>query len=359
MIDRLVFESFTIRRRNVFRIATGASDVEDNVIVRLEADGEFGMGNASPSDVTHETKDTIVDFLASAQKKVIGVDEEDLDALHRALDSISPGNTAVKAALDMAAYDLVAKRSGKRVFEHLGGEGDGRMLTDITIGIEDVEETVRRALAHRDNGFRALKLKVGLDLEEDARRMAAVRDAIGPGIEMRVDANQGYSVDEAIGFCEEMHTLGVVLVEQPVAADDYDGLKAVRERSPVPIMADECLKSVYDARKVAAMGAADMINIKMMKCGGIRPALEIDEIARDAGLTTMVGCMGEIQLSIAAGLHFALGSDTVRYVDLDSHFSMIDDPSSGLTFEDGLLGLSSRAGLGISTVLDGGRPGDQ
>ena len=352
MIDELVFESFLIKRRNVFRIATGASDVEDNVIVRLRSGDEYGVGNASPSDVTHETKDSIVSFLGSARSTLVGADERDLEGLRRILDSVAPGNTAAKAAVDMAAYDLLAKRSGKRVFEYLGGAGDGRMLTDMTIGIEGVDETVRRARAHVENGFRALKLKVGLDLGEDLVRMAAVRDAVGPGIEMRVDANQGYSVDDSVGFCEAMHSLGVTLVEQPVDADDYEGLRKVRERSPVPIMADECIRTVEDARKVAEMGAADIINIKLMKCGGIGPALEIDRIAEDAGLATMVGCMGEIQLSIAAGLHFSLGSRTVRYVDLDSHFSMIDDPSSGLTFEGGMLGVSGAPGLGISTVLD-------
>ena len=352
MIDDLRFEAFLIKRKSVFRIATGASDVEDNVIVRLGSDGEFGVGSASPSDVTHETKDTITDFLRAARQRVTGVDESDLSALHESLDSVARGNTAAKAAVDMAAYDLLAKRADKRVFELLGGAGDGSMLTDITIGIEDREETVKRAVAHCAEGFRALKLKVGLNLSEDIERMTAVRDAIGPCVEMRVDANQGYSVDEASRFCEEMHTLGVVLVEQPVDADDYEGLRKVRERSPVPIMADECLRTVDDARKVAEMGAADIINIKLMKSGGIHPAVEIDEIAKDAGMTTMVGCMGEIQLSIAAGLHFALGSGNVRYVDLDSHFSMIDDPSTGLTFKDGALGVAPRPGLGVATDLD-------
>ena len=350
MIDDLRFEAFLIKRKSVFRIATGASDVEDNVIVRLGSDGEFGVGSASPSDVTHETKDTITDFLRAARQRVTGVDESDLSALHESLDSVARGNTAAKAAVDMAAYDLLAKRADKRVFELLGGAGDGSMLTDITVGIEDREETVKRAVAHCAEGFRALKLKVGLNLSEDIERMTAVRDAIGPCVEMRVDANQGYSVDEASRFCEEMHTLGVVLVEQPVDADDYEGLRKVRERSPVPIMADECLRTVDDARKVAEMGAADIINIKLMKSGGIHPAVEIDEIAKDAGMTTMVGCMGEIQLSIAAGLHFALGSGNVRYVDLDSHFSMIDDPSTGLTFKDGSLAVAPRPGLGIATT---------
>lgn len=352
MIDRLESKSYRIKRKNTFRIATSASDVEDNILVRIDAGDDFGVGNASPSDVTHETRESIETFLGRASKSMVGVDETDLPAVHLALEGIAPGNTSAKAAIDTAVYDLLSRRDGKPLFEHLGGRGDGSALTDMTIGIEDEEETVRRAKTHCGNGFRALKLKVGLDLEGDVRRMRAVRDAVGPSIEMRVDANQGYSVGQAVSFCEEMHTLGVVLVEQPVSADDYSGLRTVRERSPIPIMADECLRTVADAEKVAAEGAADIINIKLMKSGGIFPAIAIDDIAKDAGITTMIGCMGEIQQSIAAGLHFALGSGNVKFVDLDSHFSMIDDPSSGLAFEDGRLRVSGLPGLGMTTDID-------
>ncbi|UCE45825.1 MAG: dipeptide epimerase [Methanobacteriota archaeon] len=352
MIDHLTSRSYLIKRKNVFRIATSASDVEDNIMVRVEAEGEFGVGNASPSDVTHETRGSIEAFLEQARGKIAGMDETNLSTLHDALESIASGNTSAKAAIDMAVYDLLGKREGKPLFGYLGGSGDGSALTDMTIGIEDEEETVRRATRHCREGFRALKLKVGLDLEGDVRRMSAVRDAIGPSVEMRVDANQGFTVEEALVFCEEMHALDVVLVEQPVAEDDYTGLKKVRERSPVPIMADECLRTVADAKRVAAEGAADIINIKLMKSGGVFPALAIDDIARDAGIITMVGCMGEIQQSIAAGLHFALGRDNVRFVDLDSHFSMIDDPSSGLEFKNGRLRVSGLPGLGMATDMD-------
>lgn len=352
MIDGVRFRSYSVKRRNVFRIATSASDVEDNIIVRVDSGDDFGMGNASPSDVTHETRETVERFIAASAKRFPGVAEDDLPSLHDVLDSIASGNTAAKAAIDMAVHDLLAKRDGVELYRSLGGDGDGRMLTDMTVGIEDIDETVRRAVSSCKDGFKALKLKVGLDLEQDIVRVAAVRAAVGPGVEIRVDANQGYDVDQAIRFCEEMQTLGVVLVEQPVDADDHVGLKAVRKRSPVPIMADECLRTIADAERVAAEGSADIINIKLMKSGGIHPATIIDEIARDAGMTTMVGCMGEIQLSIAAGLHFALSSKNVRYVDLDSHFSMIDDPSSGLTFEDGRIGVSGMPGLGIRTDVD-------
>ena len=352
MIDSLRFRAHSVKRRNVFRIATSASDTEDNVIVRVDSDGDFGVGNASPSDVTHETRDSIERFLTQAAKRLGEVSEDDLQSLHDLLDSIAPGNTSAKAAIDMAVHDLLAKRDGRQVYEALGGHGGGSMVTDMTVGIEDVHETVRRAVSSCREGFRALKLKVGLDIDQDISRIAAVRDAVGQGVELRVDANQGYDVEQAVRFCEEMASLGVVLVEQPVHADDYAGLKTVRDRSPVPIMADECLRTIADAERVASEGSADIINIKLMKSGGIHPARVIDDIAKDAGMTTMIGCMGEIQLSIAAGLHFALGSKNIKYVDLDSHFSMIDDPSSGLTFEDGLIGVSGRPGLGIRTDMD-------
>ncbi|UCE80474.1 MAG: dipeptide epimerase [Methanobacteriota archaeon] len=352
MIDHLEHRSYLIRRKGTFRIATSASDTEDNIMVRVGAASDFGIGNASPSDVTHETRGTIEEFLERASRSMIGVDESDPLAVHRALESTAPHNTSAKAAVDMAVYDLLSKRSGEPLFEYLGGSGDGSALTDITIGIVDEKETVQRAIAHCGEGFRALKLKVGLDLEDDIRRMKAVRDAVGSGIEMRVDANQGYSVEQAVRFCEEMDTIDVVLVEQPVDANDYAGLKKVKDRSSIPIMADECLRTVADAKRVAAEGAADIINIKLMKSGGVFPALTIDEIASDAGITTMIGCMGEIQQSIAAGLHFALGTNNVKFIDLDSHFSMMDDPSSGLVFEDGRLRVSGLPGLGMKTDLD-------
>lgn len=225
------------------------------------------------------------------------------------------------------------------------------MLTDMTIGIESKEITVKRALKHYKEGFRALKIKVGLDLEGDVKRVAAVRDAVGPKVQLRVDANQGYTVDQAVVFCEAMKTLDVVLVEQPVKAEDYAGLKKVKERSPVPIMADECVKDVADARRVIKDHAVDLINIKLMKSAGIHDAIAINRLAAEAGIGTMVGCMGEIQLSIAAGLHFVLSSDNVRFADLDSHFNVVDDPSSGLEFSDGRLCAPDKTGLGISVSL--------
>lgn len=351
MIDSIVYKSFVNRRTSTFTIATGSSDVEENVIVKVVSGDEFGIGNASPSKVTDENLESIKEFLSTTPKKLVGTDETDLLKLHQRLDAIAPGNTAAKAGVDIAIFDLLSKRERKPLFEYLGGSRD-RMMTDMTIGIEQKEVTVKKALLHYKAGFRALKLKVGLDLADDVSRVAAVREAVGPRVELRVDANQGYTVEKAISFCEAMRAYNVAVIEQPVPADDYAGLKAVTQASPIPIMADECVKSVLDARKVAREGDADMINIKLMKSAGIHDAVMINRLAESTDMNTMIGCMGEIQVSIAAGLHFALSSENVQFADLDSHFSIVDDPSSGLIFSEGYLVAPNKPGLGISTPLD-------
>jgi L-alanine-DL-glutamate epimerase-like enolase superfamily enzyme len=352
MIDRIEYRTFVNKRSTTFTIATGSSSEEENTIVKLVSGDDFGIGSANPSDVTKETRQSIEGFLARAQKKLTGTPEDDLDKLHHRLDAIEQGNTAAKAAIDIAVFDLLSKREKKPLHEFLGGSRD-RMITDMTIGIESKETTVQKAVKHTRSGFRALKIKVGLDCDEDVKRVAAVRQAVGPSIQLRVDANQGYSVDQAIGFCEEMQVLDVAVVEQPVRAGDYAGLKKVRDSVDIAVMADECVKSVLDARKVAREGIADMINIKLMKSAGINDAVMMNRLAGAADMCTMVGCMGEIQVSIAAGLHFALSSENVLFADLDSHFNLIDDPSEGLAFEDGCLIAPKRPGLGVRTPLDG------
>lgn len=351
-VDSVQTMTFINKRRCTFRIATGSSDMAENVVVKVVAGDDSGVGSASPSDVTHETVGSVEAFLAKVPRKIVGTDETDLSGLHRRLDAIAPGNTSAKAAVDMAVYDLLSRREKKPLYKYLGGSRGDSVLTDMTIGIESKEVTVQRALKHYKEGFRALKVKVGLDLGDDVRRVAAVRDAVGPMVQLRVDGNQGYTVEEAVAFCQEMKTLDVVLVEQPVKAEDYAGLKRVKERSPVPIMADECVKDVADAKRVIKDRAVDLINIKLMKSAGIHDAITINRLAAEAGIGTMVGCMGEIQLSIAAGLHFVLSSDNVRFADLDSHFNIIDDPSSGLEFTDGRLHAPSGPGLGIVTPFD-------
>ncbi len=202
-ISSVETRTFVNRRRCTFRIATGCSDTAENTVVKVTVGDESGVGNASPSDVTHETVQSVEEFLSKVPKKIVGTDETDLSGLHRRLDAIAPGNTSAKAAVDMAVYDLLSKREEKPLHKFLGGARGDSVLTDMTIGIESKEVTVQRALKHYKEGFRALKVKIGLDLQGDIRRVAAVRDAVGPMVQLRVDGNQGYTVEEAVRRTEE------------------------------------------------------------------------------------------------------------------------------------------------------------
>ena len=169
---------------------------------------------------------------------------------------------------------------------------------------------------------------------------------------IRVDANQGYDVKTAIEVITAIEPYDIEQIEQPVKWDDLDGLAEVKRHSSIPITADEAVKTKEDARKVVENECADKINIKLMKCGGMTKALEINRIAEKNGLETMIGCMSENRISIAAGLHFALAQENVLYADLDSHFSLIDDKTDGgFSFEDGHLVPMERAGFGVDVKI--------
>jgi L-alanine-DL-glutamate epimerase-like enolase superfamily enzyme len=350
-IDSIDVFPVEIPRTGPFRIATGTSESVRNVVVRISS-GEFvGWGASAPNSVTGETIETI----ANAHKVLVdtlrGSQADNPSGFGAIMDRVLPGNPAAKASIDIALYDLLGKTAGKMTCDILGAAKD-RQLTDVTIGIDSLEGTLASARKYVAEGFRALKLKVGLDLDEDLRRVEAVRETVGSGVRLWVDANQGYTVDEAIDFCLETEHLGLEFLEQPVKRSDLTGLGKVKAASPVPIMADEAVMTSDEAQVIARMECADMINIKLMKCGGIAKALEIARISKDHGMANMIGCMGETEISIAGALHFALSSKNVVYADLDSHFMLSRHIAEGMEFVDGCLYPSSRSGLGLKILQE-------
>lgn len=296
-------------------------DVATNVLLRLETNqGVVGYGFAAPDQhVTGETAET-------ALRSIIDV-------------------------VDMALFDILGKKANLPLWRLLGGFRD-RIRTSVSIGILTEDETVKRAREWITRGFRCLKLKGGVDVQSDIGRVLRVREAVGGAIELRFDANQGFSVEYSLEFVEKTRNARLELIEQPTPKGKPDLLGRVTGGVSIPVMADESLITLRDAFRIARYGLADMVNVKLMKVGGISEALQINAVALSAGLEVMVGCMDETALAIGAGLHFALARPNVIYADLDGHLGLLEDPTAGaVILRSETLFPRDRPGLGLDGVL--------
>ncbi|HEV8594001.1 MAG TPA: dipeptide epimerase [Thermoplasmata archaeon] len=340
----------TLPRKEAFATSRHSSDVAHVVFVRIEVDGAEAWGAASPSDVTGETTDTVVAALAALAPKLRTRSFEHGRDVAEAMDRILPGNPAAKAAIDMAVFDALAKARGQPLYEMLGAVRQ-LVLTDRTVGLLPPEDAVRKAKEFVGERFRALKVKLAGKTDDDLARVSGIREAVGNHILLRTDANQAFSYRPALQFAKQAYPHVVEFLEQPLPADDLAGMRNLTEASPIPIMADESVHSPQDAAKVVQEKGARLVNLKLMKTGGIARAIEANAVCESAHLPTMIGCNAESQLSIAAGLHFAMSQRNVRFVDLDAHFNLAADPASGLVFEDGYLRPSGKPGLGVDVRL--------
>ncbi len=351
-IKRVDYFHVQCKRIEPFIIATSSTNIVNNILVKVIADENYGYGNACPNTVTNETPRSILKALKILSHELTGEDAKDLNWINERMDSIIKGNPSAKAGIDMALYDLQGKFKNVPVYKLLG-EKKKKMLTDMTIGIMNQDAAVEHAVQYINRGFKALKIKIGLDKEKDIKRIKAVRDAVGEDIKLRVDANQGYDINTAIEVIKKIEALNIEYIEQPVKWDDLEGLSEVRMHSNIPIAADESVKSKDDALKIIEKECSDKINIKLMKCGGLTKAIEINTIAKNNGLKTMIGCFGENRVSITAGLHFALSQENVCYADLDSHFMLINDRTiGGFTFENGYLIPLKKIGFGVDVNIE-------
>jgi len=349
-IDRIEWHPKALPRKEKFTTSRHSSDVANVVFVRVDVEGIEAWGAASPSEVTNETTETVLEALPKLAANLKGFTfERGRDVVDR-MQTVLPGNAAAKAAIDIAVFDAIGKSRNLPLYRHLGPARES-VITDRTVGLMDPEDAVGRAEAFVAERFRAIKVKLAGKVDEDVERMTRIRKALGNHILLRADANQAFTHRSALSFSKQAYGLVVEFFEQPLPADDLAGMQALTEASPIPVMADESVVTPQDAAKVGWGKCARLVNLKLMKTGGLSHAIEANAICESAGMPTMVGCNAESQLSIAAGLHFALSQKNVRFVDLDSHFTLAEDPASGVIFEDGYLKATERPGLGVAVDL--------
>jgi len=311
--------------------------------------GIRGFGCAAPdAAVTGETADSVMEvYNYHIEPALRGADPFRYARILEDMRASLLQHPAALAMTDMLLFDLVSKSAGVPLYKYLGGYRT-TIPTSITLSIMTLDETLKKADEFRRLGFFIFKLKGGLDVIEDIEKVLRLREIFGESIEIRFDANQGYTLEDAIHFVEKTRPAGVELIEQPTPREMIELLGQVVENVHIPVMADESLMNVSDALRLSRNRFADLINIKLMKVGGINEAVRINSIARAAGVQAMVGCMDESALSVAAGLHFALSRPNIAYADLDGHLDLLDDPSSGaVIIENGILRTTERLGLGF------------
>lgn len=338
-----------------FKTALRTVDCVNDIIVRIVTeDGQEGFGEAPPTavitgDTKASVKGAIEEFIAP---NLVGMDIENLDGVMEKLHGCILKNTSAKAAVDMAVYDLFAKSCKKPLYKVLGGK-QSEIETDLTISVNGIDEMVKDSLRAVDQGFGILKIKVGKEGLKDVERIRAIRQAVGPSVRLRIDANQGWSPKEAVRIIRKMEDLGIEmdLVEQPVNAHDFQGMRYVTSQVYTPILADESVFSVEDAIRIIQKRAADLINIKLMKTGGIYQALKICGIAESFGVECMIGCMLESKIAVSAAAHLAAAKGIITRADLDGPSLCREDPyEGGPVYEGSKIYMNEAYGLGITRV---------
>lgn len=332
---RLTHYRYELRLKHTFTISRSSRDVSPVVITQLEHDGILGFGEASPSGRYGENVDTVEAFLSKLDLSRF-TDPFQLESILDHVDAVAEGNTAAKAAVDIALHDWIGKKLGVPLYKYWGLEKSKTPLTSFTIGIDTprvIEQKVREA-----EEYPLLKIKLGGNNDEEI--IKTIRGVTKKTL--RVDANEGWKTKEAaVEKIKWLEQEGVEFVEQPMPASDLAGTAWVRERVNLPLIADENSIRLRDVPKLR--GIFDGINIKLMKCTGLREAIKMIHTARACDLKIMVGCMIESSIAISAAAQF---TPLLDYADLDGHVLTTNDPFDGVRIIDGKLLLPDRPGIG-------------
>ena len=344
-----------------FKTALRTVDTVEDIVVLVRTDsGHTGHGEAPPTAViTGDTHGSIVEAIERHIKpRLIGQDISNLNHVCELIQNSMERNTSAKAAVEIAVYDLWGQLHGAPLYQMLGG-GDPVITTDITISVDHIDKMVADSIAAVERGFDSLKIKVGKDIGLDIERVKAIHAAVEGRALLRLDANQGWTAKQAVYAMHALEDAGVLLelLEQPVKAADIEGLKYVTERVHTPVMADESVFGPSQVFDLIQRRAADIINIKLMKTGGISNAVRVADIAALYGVQCMIGCMLESAISVAAAVHLAVAkADAITKVDLDGpSLSQFNPVHGGVVFNESEITITDAPGLGIVRI-DGLEP---
>ncbi|MEZ4947477.1 MAG: dipeptide epimerase [Cyclobacteriaceae bacterium] len=337
-----------------YTIAYKVTDKVESSFVEITLEnGTTGIGAGNPSDyVTGETLDSCMSALEEKNIQfLIGKDIRELNLLTYEIWEKMPKNPAARAALDIAIYDAFTKHLGVPLVKYLGQKITS-LPTSNTIGIMNVEETLKEAEDYGKRGFSVLKVKLGIDLQEDIERMVKLREKFGDKFTIRIDANQGYTTANTIEFYNKTKHLNIELIEQPLKAKAIDEMKKLPDEIRKVIAADESLISPKDAIELIKPPlASGIFNIKLMKCGGVSQALKIADIAALEGVDLFWGCNEESIVSISAGLHAAFACANTKYIDLDGSLDLGRDVvKGGFILKDGVMSCNDKPGLGVERI---------
>jgi L-alanine-DL-glutamate epimerase-like enolase superfamily enzyme len=332
-----------------FTISTGTMDHAQNVFIRINTDaGFYGVGECSAFPmIVGETQDTCLIMAREFAKLWKEKDALNIPDRLQQLHNFTAGNTTIKSAFDMALHDIAAKNAGIPLYKFLGGE-KRKVETDITIGIASPEQMAEKALSFKKSGAHILKVKLGKNAVEDVERIKQIREAVGSELKIRIDANQGWSFDDAVFALQVMGKYDIEFCEQPMRTWYDDRLPELMQLSPVKIMADESVYNHHDARKQINSGLCHYINIKMAKSGGIYEAKQIHDLAAEKGIACMMGGMLESRIALSAKLHFVYASPNIKFYDMDTcMIGHLEDPCIGGVKYDGYqLSIDDSPGIG-------------
>ncbi len=336
--------------RHPFVISLGTMPDYMGTIVELESTEHTGYGEGSTiPPITNESFEGVATAATRILRALAGRTFADVEAFGSAMDRAVPGNPTAKSAVDIAVHDLLGKHQARHVIEMLGGRFQD-LPTSLTIGLVPVEESLRQLAELQAERCQIIKVKVGGKVEEDIARVQAIREHLTTE-RMYVDANQGYSLRDALRLAPVLSECGALFFEQPLQRGALADLRELRKSGGIPIMLDESIFSPQDVVEAVRLEAADYVNVKLTKSGGIRNSLKTLLAAKEHGIEAMVGCMVEGKLSTAAGLCVACSASNVTFTDLDGYTSMVTQPfEGGLTYKDGVNSPVRGVGMAVEKV---------